>query len=128
MRDIDYVNNDVKVVDHCHTTEKYWGSAHRAYNINVKLNHKSPVVFYKLKNYYSHFIMQKLGKFNLQTNVIPNGLQKYMSFTISNKLMFICSFQFISSLLDGLVKILGRHDFKYLNQEVHNNMLDIVTQ
>ena len=116
MRDIDYVNNDVKVVDHCHTTEKYWGSAHRAYNINVKLNHKSPVVFYKL------------GKFNLQTNVIPNGLQKYMSFTISNKLMFISSFQFISSLLDGLVKILGRHDFKYLNQEVHNNMLDIVTQ
>ena len=128
MRDRDYVDNDVKVIDHCHTTGKYWGSGHRAYNINVKLNHKIPVVFYKLRKYDSYFIMQELGKFNLKTNVIPNALQKYMSFTVSNKLMFVDSFQFISSLLDGLVKILGRHDFKYLSQEVHNNMLDLVKQ
>ena len=32
--------------------------------------------------------MQKLGKFNLKINVIPNGLEKYMSFTINNKLSF----------------------------------------
>ena len=85
-------------------------------------------MFYKLRKYDSYFIMQELGKFNLKTNVIPNALQKYMSFTVSNKLMFVDSFQFISSLLDGLVKILGRHDFKYLSQEVHNNMLDLVKQ
>ena len=72
----DYIDNDVKVRDHCHVTGKYRGSAHRDCNINVKLNHKIPVVFRNLKNYDSHLIMQKLGKFNLKINVVPNGLEK----------------------------------------------------
>ena len=46
----DYVDNDVKVIDHCHIIEKYRSSAHRDCNINVKLNHKIPVVFYNLTN------------------------------------------------------------------------------
>ena len=32
-----------------------------------------------------HIIMEELGKFNFKTNVIPNGLEKYMSFNINNK-------------------------------------------
>ena len=75
--------------DHCHTTAKYRGSAHRDYNINLKLNHKIPAVFHNLKNYYSFLIMQELDKFNFKINVIPNGLEKYMSFTINKKLIFI---------------------------------------
>ena len=59
--------------------------------------------------------MQELGRLNLKTNVIPNGLEKYMSFTINNKLTFIDSFQFLNSSLDSLVKNLGRDDFKYLS-------------
>ena len=47
--DNDYINGDVKVRDHCHITGKYRGSAHRDCNINVKLNHKIPVVFHNLK-------------------------------------------------------------------------------
>ena len=58
--------------------------------------------------------MLKLGKFNLKINVIPNGLEMYMSFSINNKLRFIDSFQFLSSSLDSLVKNLGKDDFKYL--------------
>ena len=61
-------------------------------NINVKLNHKIPVIFHNLKNYDSHLIMQELGKFNLKINVIPNGLEKYMNFSISSKLSFIANF------------------------------------
>ena len=49
--------------------------------------------------------MQQLGKLNLKINAIPNGLEKYMNFTINNKLSFIDSFQFLSSSLDSLVKI-----------------------
>ena len=52
--------------------------------------------------------MQKLGKFNLKRNVIPNGLEKYMTFTVNNKLSFIDSFQFLSSSLDSLVKSLSK--------------------
>ena len=47
--------------------------------------------------------MQELDKLNLKTNVMPNGLKKYMSFNISNKVIFIDSFQFLSSALDSLV-------------------------
>ena len=43
-----YVDGDVKVRDHCHITGKYGSSAHRDCNINVKLNHKVPTVFFKL--------------------------------------------------------------------------------
>ena len=52
--------------------------------------------------------MQELGKFNLKINVIPNGLEKYMSFSINKKLGFIDSFQFIGSSLDSSVKNLTK--------------------
>ena len=72
--------------------------------------------------------MQELGKFNLKINVIPDGLEKYMSFTINYKLSFIDSFQFLSFSLDSLVKNLIKYDFKYLIQEFDNNILDLVKQ
>ena len=83
--DKDYINNDVKVRDHCRITGKYRGSTHKSCNTNLKLNHKIPVVFHYLKNYDLHLIMEELGKCNLKINVIPNGLDKYMSFTVNNK-------------------------------------------
>ena len=49
--------------------------------------------------------MQELGKFNFKISVILNGLEKYMNFTVNNKLSFIDSFQFLSSSFDSLVKI-----------------------
>ena len=59
--DNDYVDNDVKVRDHCHITGKYGGSAYRDCNINVKLNHK--IMTHNL-NIMKKIIMQELGKFN----------------------------------------------------------------
>ena len=44
--------------------------------------------------------MQELGKFDFKINVIPNGLQKYVSFNINIKLTFS----------DILVKIFGKDD------------------
>ena len=124
--DNDYFDTDVKLRDHCHIIGKYRDSAHRDCNINLKLNHNIPIVFHNLKNYESHLIMQELGKFNVKISVIPNGLEKYMSFTINNKLSFIDSFQFLRSSLDSLVKNLNRDDFKYLRQEFDKNILDLV--
>ena len=73
-------------------------------------------------------MIQELGKFNLKINVIPNGLEKYMTFTINNKLSFIDSFQFLSSSLDSLGNLnnLGKDDFKYWSREFDNNALDQV--
>ena len=65
--------------------------------------------------------MQELGKFNLKINVIPNGLEKYMSFNINSSLVF-------SSSLDSLVKKLVKNDFKRFCQEFDSNVLDLVKQ
>ena len=94
----------LKVRGHCHITGKYRGPTKIDCNINVTLNHQNPVVFHNLKNHDSRLIIQELGKFNLKINVIPNGLEKYMSFTVSNKLIFTNGFHFLSSLLNSLVK------------------------
>ena len=48
--DNNYVDNDIKVKDHCHITAKYRGFIHRDRNVNLKLNQKIPVVFHNLKN------------------------------------------------------------------------------
>ena len=65
--------------------------------------------------------MQELGKFNLKINVIPNGLEKYMSFNINSSLVF-------SSSLDSLVKKLVKNDFKRFCQEFDSNVLGLVKQ
>ena len=46
--DSDYVDDEVKVRDHCHITEKCRSSALRDCNNNVKLNHKIPAVLQKV--------------------------------------------------------------------------------
>ena len=126
--DNDYIDTDVKVRDHCHITGKYKDSAHRDCNFNLKLSHRTPTVSQNLQNYYFNLIMQELGKFNLKISLIPNGLEKYMSFTINNKLSFIDSVQILSSSLDSLIKNLNKDDFKYLSQEFDKNKLDLVKQ
>ena len=103
-------------------------SAHRDCNINVKSNHKIPIEFHNLKNYNSRLIIQELGKANFKINVILNGLENYVNFNINNKLVFINSFQFLLSLLDSLVKNLGKNDFKYLNREFDSKILDLIKQ
>ena len=55
-------------------------------------------------------------------------MEKYISLTINKKLTFIDNFQFLSSSLNSLVKNLSKNDFKYLSQEFHNNVLDLVKQ
>ena len=72
--------------------------------------------------------MKELDKFNLKINLIPNGLEKCISCSFNNKLVFIDSFQILSSSLDSLVKNLSKADFNYLSQEFDNNILDLVKQ
>ena len=50
------------------------------------------------------------------------------SFSVNNKLIFIDSFQFLSSSLDSLVTSLDKNYFKYLSQKFDSNLLDLVKQ
>ena len=79
---------DNNVRDHCHITGKYRGSAHWGCNINLKLTKNIPVIYHNLRGYDSHLIMQEISKFDVKVNAIPNGIEKYMAFTINKNLFF----------------------------------------
>ena len=92
------IENDCdKVIDHCHITGKYRGSCHWKCNINLKVNKKLVVIFHNLKGYDSHLIFKELSEFNCSVSVIPNGLEKYMIFTLNSNIIFIDSMLFMNS-------------------------------
>ena len=105
---------------------KYRVSAHC--NINLQLTKKFTVIFHNLRGYNSNLIMQEIGKFDVKVNVIPNGLEKYMVFTINNNLVFIDSMQLMQSKLDALVINLSDDDFNYLSQEFNGDLLELAKQ
>ena len=72
--------------------------------------------------------MQEIGKFDVEISVIPNGLEKYMAFTIDKNLAFIYSMQFMNFGLYVLVKNLTDNDFKYWSEEFNGEQLNLVKQ
>ena len=77
-----------KARDHGHIKETYRGSAHSNCNINLKLTKKLSVIFHNLRGQYGHLIMQEIDIFDAEISVIPNGLEKFMAFTINTNLGF----------------------------------------
>ena len=110
-----FVDGDVKVRDHCYITGKHRGSVYRDSSVKAELKHQVPLLFHNLKKYDYHLTIQELNILNFKVNVIPNGLEKYMSLKINNKLAFIDNVQFLSSSLDSLVENWCRDYFKYLS-------------
>ena len=90
-------NDNDKVRDHCHITGKYKGAAHWKCNINLKVSKKLVAIFHNLKGYDSHLIFKELSKFNCNVDVTPNGLEKYMSFTLNKNIAFIDCMLFMNS-------------------------------
>ena len=73
-------DDDKKVRDHCHRTEKFRGTAHWSCNINLQLTKKVPVIFHNLRGYDSDLIFCELKKFDIKIDVTPNRLEKYIVF------------------------------------------------
>ena len=119
---------DNKVKDHDHITWKYRRSAQWSCKTNLKLILKVSIGFHNLKSYGSHLIMQGIGKSDLKISVLPNGLEKYMPFTINESLFFNGSMQFTNSKLDALVKNSSDNDFKCLSQRFSGEWLELVKQ
>ena len=70
--------NSVRVRDHCHIFGKFRGAAHQDCNINLKISNRVPVIFHNLRGYDSHLIIKEMCNFDVDINVIPNGLEKYV--------------------------------------------------
>ena len=78
-----------KVRDHCHVTDKFRGTSHNKCNINVRLAKKLPIIFHNLQGYDGHIIFKELNNFDLDIDVIPTGIDKYMSIIVNRHITFI---------------------------------------
>ena len=95
-----------------HTTRTTDTPGFKPFTIDIKI----PIIFHNLRGYDSHFIMQEIGEITkkhtvknkkgeekqVDINSIPNNIKKYMAFMLGKHLLFIDSFQFMSSSLDKL--------------------------
>ena len=64
----------------------------------------------------------------MKIDVIPNRLEKYMTFFLNKNLVFIDSMQFMNSSLEKLVKNLSDNDFKYLAEEFGFKNLELLIE
>ena len=143
----DKINNKPKKVrDHCHITGKYRGAAHDKCNLNFQITDKIPVIFHNLRGYDSHFIIQEISEIikkhtyketgkdgkekvkQMNINVIPNNMEKYLAIMLGNHLKFIDSFQFMNSSLDKLVSYLPKDLFKYTSKRFQGKQFDLMTR
>ena len=93
------------VHDHCHITWQFRGAAHNTCNLKLRLNPRTttiPVVFYNLREYDSHLLMQAISKVEGWVSCIPKNTEKYISFSL-RQLRFFDSAQFLLGSLDRLV-------------------------
>ena len=67
-------------------------------------------------------------KFDVKINVIPNGLEKHMTFCLNKNLVFIETMHVMNSGLDKLVKNVSDKDFKYLVEKFGSENLELLKQ
>ena len=64
----------------------------------------------------------------MKIDVIPNRLEKYVTFFLNKNVVFMDSMQFMNSSLEKLVKDLSDNDSKYLTEEFGSKNLELLKQ
>lgn len=123
-----YTDMDPKTRGFCKADGSYISAVHRSCVKSLEMTDRIPVIFHNLRGYDSHFIMQEIGSFGMEVGVIPNNMERYMSFTLGKQLCFIDSFQFMSSGLDGLVKNLQKDELRFTSEVFSEGRLDLVSR
>ena len=75
-----------------------------------------------------HVKIKKGEEKQMEINVIPNNMEKYVAFMLGKHLVFIDSLQFMNSSLDKLVSNLPNDSFEYTSEEVKNTKLKLMKQ
>ena len=117
--------NTDKVKDHCHGTGKFRGAAYNKCNLKLRIPRKIPIIFHNLQRYDRHIIFKGLNNFDVDVDVIPKGIDKYMIVIVNGHITFIDSLQFYSSL-DTLTSNVNDKDFSYLVWEFGIDKLEIL--
>ncbi|GBN27496.1 hypothetical protein AVEN_67556-1 [Araneus ventricosus] len=122
-----------RVRDHDHLSGKYRQALHNKCNLQLKQSKMIPCIFHNLRNYDGHLIMQGLGKLqDHEISVIPNNMEKYISFSIRRRkenpvtLQFIDSFQFLNTSLQKLVENLDHSKFSIMQSCISSPHRDLL--
>ena len=115
-----------KVRDHCHVAGRFRGAARSKCNISLRLPRKLPIMFHNLQGYDDHIILKELNNFDVDIDVIPKGIDKYMTIIVNRHITFIDSLQFYNGSLDTLTSNLNNEDFKHLTSEFGIVKLEIL--
>ena len=83
-----------KVRDHCHVNGRFRCASHNKCNITLRLPRKLPIISHNFQGYDGHTIFKELNNFDVDINVIPKGIDKYMSIIDNRNITFIDSLQF----------------------------------
>jgi hypothetical protein len=98
-----------KVRDPDHITGEYRGAAHSQCNLHLRTTYKIPVFIHDFRGYDSHLIVPAFTQFKgMVMKVIGQGLEKYLSLTWDDTIVFNNSLQFLSGTLEALVACLKK--------------------
>ncbi|GBL87901.1 hypothetical protein AVEN_62211-1 [Araneus ventricosus] len=122
-----------RVRDDDHLSGKYRQALHNKCNLQLKQRKMIPRICHNLRNYDGHLIMQGLGKLqDHEIDVIPNNMEKYISFSIRRRkenpvtLQFVDSFQFLNTSLQKLVKNLDHSKFSIMQSFISSQHRDLL--
>ena len=120
-----FLDNLIKVRDHDHigisgdvnapNYTNYRGASCQRCNLNLQNPNFIPVVMHNCRGFDSHLIMSAVGKCQKDIKVIPNSMEKYISFQVS-KLRFLDSYQFMPNSLETLIDNLVQEGLKHFKQ------------
>ena len=95
--------NRDNVREHDHLTRKYRGGAHERCHLMLRKTDKLAVFFQNFRDYDSHMIVWVARSFtSVDTNLIGQGMEKYLTLGSGEHLVFKDSLQFLRNSLETL--------------------------
>jgi hypothetical protein len=110
---------DRMVRDHDHLTGKFLGYAHERCNLQRRELITITAFAHNFSGYDSHFLVQAFHKHPElfgRIQAVPINTQKFKSFSIDRKLIFVDSLAFLSDSLANLAKMLTEEEFTLLDR------------
>ena len=115
-----------KVRDYSKVTGQFRGACYSKWNKNSNIPKKLPITFHNLQGYDGHLVFTELDNSNVDTEVIPKSIDKYMSIIVNTNITFIDSLQFCNNMLDPRASNLKDKDLKHLISERGVDKLEIL--
>ena len=114
-----FTEEDKKVRSNDHITGKHRDCTYSNCNNYLRLTKDVPVIIRNLNGYNRYLIMQEISNFDVEIRVIPNGLEKCVTFTIDKNLVFINIMQFVKSSLEILIRNLSGNNVKFFISKLY---------